>query len=358
MRHPPKRRRFASPGLDYAATAVQGYGARTAVAAMRVRCFVFRTNRTRRTETNGTVIVDEELINRKVARRRLLRRAGTVAAGVAGAGAVGVAMASPASAGVGDELLIGVPNDGVGNPTTLTNSGQATPTLVLGNGATTGSVPNQVAGPALRLTPKGNFIDGPDGSVGMTTDGTLWTRRPGSGGTVSDFVRTGRNSTVVESISPIRMLDTRPEETAGKAGIMNPSAIDAAGFIKAGNTLNLNLDALLVFGWSIFANITVVAGGSSGFITAFPGGEPRPNASNVNYTPGLVIANFALIGLGSTGGAINVISIYAATPAKVIVDVAGAVVNFSSDVKPFAGFSSMQATASKVRERPAHLNGP
>jgi hypothetical protein len=301
--------------------------------------------------------VDDEIINRKVARRRLLRRAGTVAAGVAGLTAVGVAVATPAIAGVGDPMVSGLENSGATESTTLTNASTTKPTLVLGNTATTGSVPNQIAGAALQLTPAGNFVGGPDGSVGMTTDGTLWTRRPGAGGTVSDFVRTGRNSTVVEAFSPVRILDTRPNEPGGKVGIMNPTALDASGFIKAGAILNLNLDSLLVWGWGILANLTVLSGNTGAYITAWPGGEPRPLASNVNFGPSQTIANFAFIGLGSLPGADNVISIFARQKAQVIVDVAGAVVNFSSDVKSVAGLSAMAAGGAKVRERPAHLNG-
>jgi hypothetical protein len=208
------------------------------------------------------------------------------------------------------------------------------------------------------LTPAGNFIGGPNGSIGMTTDGTLWTRRPGTSGTFSDFVRTGANSTVVEAFSPVRMLDTRPLEPGGKVGIMNPTAIDSNGFIKAGAILNVNLDSLLVWGWGIFANLTVLSGNAGAYITAWPGGEPQPLASNVNFGPNQVIANFAFIGLGSLSTADNVISIFAGQKAQVIVDVAGAVVNYSSDVKSIAGFSAMAAGGGKVRQRPAHLTGP
>lgn len=291
--------------------------------------------------------MDEQLINRRVARRRLLSKAGTVAATVAGAGAVSAAIASPADAAPGSNLIIGQDNDGGTATTALDNESINGATLELANDATAAVKGLTKAGAPLTLVPNGDYALGPVGSLGVSEDGTLWStgKDPGTGA-FADFVRTGSNSSIVYPFAPIRMLETRPEQAGGKANILNRSVLDSHGFLPGGKTLHLSLDSLLVWGWAVFANVTVVAGSKSGFLTVYPSGTPLPLASNVNFTPGQVVANFAAIGIGTygtppgSGEAFNAISIYVNAPAKVIIDVAGAVVNYPSDVKlSGAGFA-------------------
>ena len=284
--------------------------------------------------------MDEELINRRVARRRLLAKAGTVAATVAGAGAVSAAIASPAEAAPGQNLVIGQVNDGGTVTTALDNASVSNATLALANDGTATVSGLKKAGAPLTLVPNGDYVLGPVGSLGVSTDGTLWsTGNDPASGAFADFVRTGSNSTIVYPFAPVRMLETRPEQAGGKAGILNPSVLNAQGFLPAGQTLHLSLDSLLVWGWAVFANITVIAGGQTGYLAAYPSGTPLPLASNVNFTPGQVVANFAAIGVGTygsppaAGSALNAISIYVNAPAKVIIDIAGAVVNYPSDIK-------------------------
>jgi hypothetical protein len=305
--------------------------------------------------------VDEHISNRKMARRRLLRRAGTVAAGVAGASAVGASLSSPADAAVGDNMKVGQANAGVGNSTTLTNNSGPNPTLVLGNAATgAGSGGLTASGAPLLLTPAADFAAGPVGSLGTSLGGTLWSSVQGDGGPVSDFVRTGGNSTMVRAFSPVRILDTRPNQVGiGKNCMINEdTALDVDGNIKGNFTLQIQLDQLLVWAEAILCNITVVAGPSGGYITAYPGGgATRPTASNVNFSAGQVVANFAMVGLDDFGGFQNVLSIYALFPAKVIIDVCGAIVNYSGDIKPIANPPGFAAPQGRLRQRPVELIG-
>ncbi len=273
--------------------------------------------------------MDEEIINRKVDRRRLLGRAGAVAATVAGAGAVSAAVGSPASAAPGDEVVLGQLNDAGTTATELKNNSTTNPSLRLTNSSLSSVGGVTQAGPALELKPGGDYTGGPKGSLGVSTDGVLWL--------VDDqgpvFVRTAFNTTVVESFNPVRILDTRPEEgSTGKASMLNPSVLNSSGYIPAGRTLNVRLDSLFRYVETIYANITVLAGGGAGFLTVFPGGRSRPLASNVNYTPGAIVANFAMVSVGSLSGANFAISIYAHTAAKVILDISGAVVNLHDDI--------------------------
>jgi len=218
-----------------------------------------------------------------------------------------------------------------------------------------------VAGPALQLTPAGNYIGGPSGSVGMSTDGTLWTVRPGSQGAFADPGRTFNNSTKVESFAPVRMHDTRPGAPASaQAGILNPGVINSGGFITQGSTLNLSLDKLLVFGFTVFLNITIIPSGHEGFMSLFPTGAAQPNSSNITFSGSeRFIANFAAVSVGESANpaATNAISVFCQFPCIVILDVSAAVVNFSSDVLDGLGNPrTLQAAAAKpTRVRPAHL---
>jgi hypothetical protein len=301
--------------------------------------------------------MDEDGTGRKVDRRRLLRKAGVVAVTVAGAGAAGAALAPPALAAAGDPITAGG-NVNAGTTTTrISNSGLTAPTVALANGAVSGPTGAQQAGPSLRLEPSGDYVLGSKGSMGVDNDGTLWLSNSDAvTGAFADPVRTGYNSTSLLSFPPVRILETRPQYAGGKAAILNPGVVDGNGFVGAGQTLNLSLDSLLVWGYTVFANITVVAGNQAGYLIAYPAGTPRPNASNVNYTPGLVIPNSAVISVGAISGATNAISIYVGGgPTAIIIDISAAVVNFSTDIKPQSGLVGAQATEAPARVRPASL---
>ena len=46
---------------------------------------------------------------------------------------------------------------------------------------------------------------------------------------------------------------------------------------------------------AVAVNLTATNTSGTGFVTAYPYGEPVPNASNVNYTPGVTVANLAQV---------------------------------------------------------------
>jgi hypothetical protein len=165
---------------------------------------------------------------------------------------------------------------------------------------------------------------------------------------------------MVRAFSPVRILDTRPTQVGiGKNCMINEgSALDADGYVMGGHTLQIQLDQLFVWAEAILCNITVVAGPTGGYVTAYPGGgSTRPTASNVNFSGGQVVANFAMIGVEDFGGFTNVLSIFALFPAKVIIDVCGAIVNYNSDIKPIANPPGFAAPQARVRTRPANLIG-
>ena len=71
----------------------------------------------------------------------------------------------------------------------------------------------------------------------------------------------------------------------------------------------------------MYANVTAVpVGNVSGYLTAYPSGTAAPVISTVNFMPGVITANLALLPV-STSGAITITN--HSTNANVLVDVVG-----------------------------------
>jgi len=66
-------------------------------------------------------------------------------------------------------------------------------------------------------------------------------------------------------------------------------------------------------------NVTVVTPGAAGFITVYPCGVARPNASNLNFVAGDVVPNGVVAPIGSNGS----VCLYSSQTTDLIVDVAG-----------------------------------
>ena len=70
---------------------------------------------------------------------------------------------------------------------------------------------------------------------------------------------------------------------------------------------------------AVVLNVTSTGSLAAGFVTVFPCGSPRPNASNLNFAPGQTVANAVTAKVGA-GGAV---CIYNESPTHLIVDVNG-----------------------------------
>ena len=106
---------------------------------------------------------------------------------------------------------------------------------------------------------------------------------------VGYYSETGGSEALFTPITPERILDTRengqqpigPAESRelqihGRAGV--PSSATAVAF-----------------------NLTAITPSSSGFLTAYPTGTFRPNASNINFVRGDVIPNLVIVRIGTNG---------------------------------------------------------
>jgi hypothetical protein len=108
-------------------------------------------------------------------------------------------------------------------------------------------------------------------------------------------------------VTPCRLLDTR--QGAGQAS-------------AAGSTTRLNVSGrcgVVAGGTAASLTITAIAAVGSGFVTAFPAGTQRPEASNVNVDSGTTIANSAVVALSADGA----IDLYVSASVHLVVDVAG-----------------------------------
>jgi Regulator of chromosome condensation (RCC1) repeat len=100
-------------------------------------------------------------------------------------------------------------------------------------------------------------------------------------------------------LTPARILDTRP----------GSSTIDgvAAGAGPVGNRATVELVVLGRGGvpstgvTAVVVNITAVQPTAGGFTTVYPTGDPQPNASSLNWTPGIVIPNLVTVKVGAEG---------------------------------------------------------
>ena len=70
---------------------------------------------------------------------------------------------------------------------------------------------------------------------------------------------------------------------------------------------------------AVVLNVTAADAGSSGYVTVWPCGEPRPNASNVNYRPGGAVANAVIVRVGVGGK----VCMFTETATQLIVDING-----------------------------------
>lgn len=118
--------------------------------------------------------------------------------------------------------------------------------------------------------------------------------------------------------APVRVLDTRGAPDGATADGQHVNV----GPIPAGTTYVLPINgraAVPANAGSAALNVTAVSPTGPGCLTIFPCGQPRPNASNVNYVTGQIVPNAIISKIGDNGS----ICIFTYATTNVIVDVAG-----------------------------------
>ena len=114
------------------------------------------------------------------------------------------------------------------------------------------------------------------------------------------------------SVAPARILDTRTNSGA-------PGPVPALGTITIQITGKSGIPTTGVA--AIALNVTAVTPTANGYLTAWPNGTTRPDASNLNFTAGQNIPNTVIVPVG-TGGKIQLFNGSTGT-IQILADVAG-----------------------------------
>lgn len=129
--------------------------------------------------------------------------------------------------------------------------------------------------------------------------------------------------------SPQRVCDTRQGNPSGLSG---ERLSQCEGKLPApGTSLQVQLAGLGGIPQAgvsaVVLNLTAVDPSGSGYLTAYPAGQPVPTASNVNFTAGQTVANRVIVAV-SSAGAVDIYS--SAGSPNILVDVSGWYTNGSS----------------------------
>ena len=153
----------------------------------------------------------------------------------------------------------------------------------------------------------------------------------GAGGQISIFNETGTTDVLVDvlgwfpigpsftGLTPARLMDSRIP-----TGGTTDGAVSGIGPLAGGQVFNLPVQGrggVPASGvGSVALNVTVARPTAASFVTVWPAGRSRPNASNLNFTPGQTVPNMVIVPVGA-GGQISIFNETGTT--DVLVDVLG-----------------------------------
>jgi hypothetical protein len=214
-----------------------------------------------------------------------------------------------------------------GEPVDVTFSGQGfdqVSSVTASDGATASVVSQSSTSLSVHVVPTVGYV----GTVDLTLN-----TRPGFAVQVPGAARFEGTEGEYVPIDPRRLLDTR-FGTGGRNGALNSNeTIDLQVAGMGGVPAAAQVDSVLL-------NVTVTQPTGYGFLTIFPAGGARPNASNLNFVPGQTVPNMVSAKLSALGK----VSIYTSAGTHVIVDVVG---YFSSATGPI-GARLLPVTPTRV----------
>lgn len=115
------------------------------------------------------------------------------------------------------------------------------------------------------------------------------------------------------ALAPSRVLDTRTGLGAPAAAPLGQRSTLDLLVTGTGGVPAVGVSAVIL-------NVTVTNPTASSFLTVTPQGEPRPETSSLNFTPGLTVANLVAVKVG-VSGRVSIFNFAGST--EVIADVAG-----------------------------------
>ena len=128
--------------------------------------------------------------------------------------------------------------------------------------------------------------------------------------------------------TPARICDTRGSNPSGLTAPDTQCNTNLAhgspdNLIGPNNPLTVNVEGVggvpATGVAAVVLNVAVVKPAASGYVTVYPTGDPRPNASNVNYTAGTAVGNRVIVPVSPSGQ----VTLYATASTDIIVDVSG-----------------------------------
>jgi hypothetical protein len=118
------------------------------------------------------------------------------------------------------------------------------------------------------------------------------------------------------AMTPCRVVDTRAGQ--GFSGSFGPPSL-AGQATRTFPIYSSTTCSIPGIAQAYSFNVTVVPPGFLGFITVYPTGQPRPNASTMNDLTGLVLANAAVVAAGTSGA----VDVFANNNTDLIIDING-----------------------------------
>jgi hypothetical protein len=151
----------------------------------------------------------------------------------------------------------------------------------------------------------------------LSSTGTVCLYNSGATHLIVDVTGYFADQTVLVPLgAPARLLDTRP------GGPTVDFVFSGTGLRPSTGTIQLNVAGragIPANASAVVLNVTVDQPQANGFITVYPTGVGRPNASNLNYLVGQTVPNAVITRLGSGGS----VCIYNLGATHLVVDVAG-----------------------------------
>jgi len=119
-------------------------------------------------------------------------------------------------------------------------------------------------------------------------------------------------------LSPARLVDTRAGATTTDGAFAGGGALGSASSLNVTVTGRGGVPATGV--GAVVLNVTATGPTSTSYLSVWPAGEARPNASNLNVVAGQTVPNLVIAKVGANGQ----VSVYNnAGSTHVVVDVAG-----------------------------------
>ena len=183
------------------------------------------------------------------------------------------------------DLTTQVPADATAVILNVTGTSPTSTTFVTVYPAGT-AVPNASNQNLVRGQTRPNGVSVQLGTIGATGKGVSLFNAVGSTHLIADLAGWYASSTTGSKFtaqSPKRVLDTRV----------------APGPVGPGGTVAIDFSGLPAAATAVTFNLTGVNATAGTFVTAFPSGTTRPNASNLNLLPGEVAPNLVTVKLGA-----------------------------------------------------------